>query len=71
MQIKQPCPGATHGEYISKAEHVSVACINVNVTNAGCLVFFFEGQCGGGKPWRKWESELQKTKLATHKVFPA
>lgn len=37
MQIKPPCPGATHREYISKAEHVSVACSNVSVTNAGCL----------------------------------
>lgn len=36
-----PCPGATHREYVSKAEHVSVACINVSVKNAGCLFLFF------------------------------
>lgn len=65
MQIKPLCPGGTRREYISKAEHVSVACSNVSVTNAGYLSSK-ANVCGGGIMWKMCESELKKkSNLAT------
>lgn len=57
-QMKWPCPGATHREYISQAEPVYVACTNVSVWMLAAL--FFEGHRVGGKS----VTELEKHKIS-------
>lgn len=72
MQIKPPCPGATHREYISKAEHVSVACININVKNAGCLFLKANVEVEKHGESGNLNCKKKKTKLATQlRVFHA